>query len=392
MKHRHQAGQDHYRVVGYDPIRTTCDFCGKRDLDGTIVLENASGDVKRAGSDCAANLTGGRPAVLLHRAKKLSLQTPSGLSSPSTYHVPYPEILERADELAADSSFQDWLGESKLLSNSNKPEVYYRGVQQPKNILKGVRGLPSYTPIASAATIYSMRPGDNWGQRKPELLPTSTVQPAFIKANKPLHINDLTTQFGDFLRELRYGEADGITDEEVRKILNYLHNRQTGKAKGGDLLYKIVDEDGDEVEIDFGDVLHGRTQILNLRDDIEMWPEDTLEIADRLHAETYALCDAPMTKKVAERLGHDAFIYTDPFHPGEASEILFDKPDEELEGVGDAYNLEDDEVATIETIRPFSAEQIRPIIPGGVSTTTFLHGLPDVPKNRRQKQTKGRRR
>lgn len=254
------------------------------------------------------------------------------------------------------------------------------------------RAVASYTPLASAAAIYSMRPGDTWGQRAPGLASTSTVQPAFIRSHKPLRLHDLSTTFGDVLRALRYGEPGGITDEEVLRVLNYLHNREVGAASGGDLLYKLVDEDGEEIESDLGDLLHGRTQIQNLRDDIEASPEDTLELADRLHAETYAFCDAPTVKRAAERLGYDAIVHTDPFHPGEASKILFDKEGEELAGVGDEWNLDDDEVVTIDTVRPFSEEQVRPVIPGGVSTATFLHGLPETPTKRRPpKQRKGRR-
>lgn len=405
MKHRHQAGQEHYRVVGYDPFVTICEDCGKRNLDGAVVLMGSAGGEKRVGSDCAARLAGGRPEVLLHRAKKLSLKTPSYLSSPeqSDYHAPYAEVLERADEMRADPTFKEWLGESELVDERGQPEILYRGVQHPRHIhpsaprprRRGQSKLPamfrspraravaSYTPLASVAAIYSMHPSDTWGEHPPSFVQTSTVQPAFVRARKPLRMHTLSATFGDILRALRYGEPNGITDDEVLKMLNYLHNREVGAVSGGDLLYKIVDEDDEEVEDDWGDLLYGRTKIQNLRDDIEMNPDSTLELADRLHAETYAFCDAPAVKRAAERLGYDAIVHTDPFHPGEASRILFDKEGEELAGVGDEWNLDNDEVVTIDTIRPFSEEQIRPIIPGGVSTATFLHGLPETPTKRK---------
>lgn len=404
MKHRHQAEQEHYRVVGYDPLAHVCEDCGKRNLDGAVVLAGSAGGKKRVGSDCAARLAGGRPEVLLHRAKKLSLKTPSYLSSPeqSDYHAPYVEVLERADEMRADPAFKEWLGESELVDENGQPEIMYRGVQHPRHIhpnaprkkTKGpkipaslrsprARTVASYTPLASVAAIYSMRPGDAWGEREPSLAQTSTVQPAFIRVRKPIRVHELSTTFGDILRALRYGEPNGITDDEVLKMLNYLHNREVGEASGGDLLYKVFDENEEEVEADWGDLLHGRTKIQNLRDDIEMDPDSTLDLADRLHAETYAFFDAPAAKRAAERLGYDAFVHTDPFRPGRASEILFDKEGEDLTGVGDEWNLEGEEVPIIDTIRPFSEDQIRPIIPGGVSTATFLHGFPETPTKRK---------
>lgn len=417
-RRRHQTGQEHYRVAGYDPLAHVCEDCGKRNLDGAVVLSGSAGGVKRVGSDCAARLTGGRAEVVLHQAKKLSLRTPSYLSSPeqSDYHAPYAEVLERADAMRADPAFREWARGSELVDESGQPLLLYRGVHHPRHITPKrrkskkrkpsmwntpqTRLLSSYTPLATAAAIYSTHPGSEFGE-KPSMFETSTVQPAFIRAGKPLKIPYTATTFGDVLRKLRYGEPNGITDDEVLRVLAYLHNRivgATGEVFSGDFSYKIVDEDGEEVEADWGDLLHGRTQILNLRDEIESWPDETLEKADTLQAPTYVFADSPTVKKVAERLGYDAFVYSDLFGPGEMSQMLFNKAGEDLEGVEQEDDwLTDDDVLAIQTIRPFSEDQVRPVIPGGVSTVTFLHGLPETPTDRKPpknigKRKKGRRR
>lgn len=403
---RYQAGQRHYRVVGYDPHARACEDCGKQNLDGAVVLADSAGAERRVGSDCAARLTGGRAEVVLHQAKKLSLKTPSYLRSPeqSDYHAPYAEVLERADAMRADPAFREWAAGSTLVNEEGEPLLVYRGVQHPAHIrpvrrkkkkdrsafwrTPQTRLLSSYTPLATAAAIYSGKSGDIFGQSPPELRRTSTVQPAFVRARKPLSIPHIYTTFGDVLRELHYGEPDGITDEEVKLVLNYLHNRvvgATGEYAGGGVDYKILDEDGEEVEADLGDLLHSRTQVLNLRDEIG-WAnstEEVLELADTLHAPTYVFADSPTAKRVAERLGYDAFVYSDLFSPGESAEMLFGKSGEDLEGIEQDWGLEDQEILGIQTVRPFSEEQVRPVIPGGVSTATFLHGLPETPTDRK---------
>lgn len=390
---KHNQERTRYRVVGYDPYTTVCGVCGKSELDGTVVLQDAGGDNKRAGAGCAAKLAGGRPSVVLHRAKKLSLATPSWLTSPEavSYHAPFPEVLERADDLRKSAEFQSWIKDSTLKNKKGRPKIFYRGVLNPARIKKGMRVLPSYTSVPAAAAIYSMTTGDEWGRYPPRLTENSTVNSAFIKAKNPLRLYGLWTTFGNFLRELQYGKPNGITDREVLSTLAYMHNRLVGKRATGSFDYRIVDEDGDVIEPDIGDMLHGRTQIANLYDDIKMWPDETLDFADSLQVATYVLFDAPPVVTAARRLGYDAFIYTDPFHPGQASEILFDKQAGEMWGVDEDYNIEDEDEPTIDVVRPFSDEQVRSIIPGGVSTTTFLHGLPGVPKARRMPNKRRRR-
>ena len=71
------------------------------------------------------------------------------------------------------------------------------------------------------------------------------------------------------------------------------------------------------------------------------------------------------------------------FSPGESAEMLFGKSGEDLEGIEQDWGLEDQEILGIQTVRPFSEEQVRPVIPGGVSTATFLHGLPETPTDRK---------
>ena len=73
-KHRRATPSLAYRIVGYDEGTHVCEACGRRGLDGTIVLEDRRSEERvHLGSDCAANAIGARdPQALVETAKRLA--------------------------------------------------------------------------------------------------------------------------------------------------------------------------------------------------------------------------------------------------------------------------------------------------------------------------------
>jgi len=236
----------------------------------------------------------------------------------------------------------------------------YRGTQSRE--LGGVRKMASWTPSLPVGVIYSARPGDPWGS-KSKFLPTSTV-----------HVGELTDDhkvlrlcaggygtycsFREVLLLLEYGEPDGITDEEAKKILNYMHNRLTGRAKGGEFLVKVVDEDGIELEEDdlpFS-LRNPYTVVRAFRDEFDSWG---LDVAEYLEADAFIYADAPKFLVAAQRLGYDAVSYEDVFLGGTyAARDLLGCDVEDLQGVEENEDLEGNDVPTHETIRPIRADVI----------------------------------
>lgn len=238
------------------------------------------------------------------------------------------------------------------------PVLFFRGTQTAKTE-RTVRGLLSYTPSLAVAIIYSARPGDAWGQRKPEFLRTSTVHAAYLEVGKTLVLNDhgLTIGLGDVLRKLEYGN-DGIADDEVLKIYNYLHNRLIGKAEGGKFAYNVVDEDGEP--LDEGDVPFSlrdpQTLISLARDDFDY----SLEAADSVEADTFIFTDAPAVQRAAKKLGYDAVSYNDAFIGGkEAAEHLLGRNVLELEGITEMQDVEGEWIPSHFSVRPLSVDSVR---------------------------------
>lgn len=233
----------------------------------------------------------------------------------------------------------------------------YRGTQRKEP--KGVRKSPSWTPSLPVAVIYSAVPGDPFSHSHPDayFLSTSTVHIAELPKNT--HVirlcgNGISCSFYEVLTQLKYGEPDGITYDEARKILNYMHNRIMGKAAGGEFQYKIVDEDGDEVEESFS---FRSSRISEFRDEMEY--EEPLEIAERLLADTFIYADAPSFKTAAKRLGYDVVRHADVFVGGiSAAESLLGCDVHELDGVADDLDLEDEDVPVHETYRPLHEDAI----------------------------------
>jgi hypothetical protein len=249
-------------------------------------------------------------------------------------------------------------------------QTVYRGTQ--RETLEGVRKGASFAYSLPVAIIWSARPGDIWHNRKTQFLPTSTVHRAQIDARNPLELSDENySTLGDVLRALQFGASDGITEDETRKIYNYLHNRIIGKASGGEFAYRVFDFDGeerdeDEVPLSF---TNPESMITLARDDWDF--ESTVETAERLVADTYIFADAPAVQRVAMRLGHDVLVYPDVFQAGEdAAQELLGCRVSQLDGVSTARDLKGKRVPVHGTLRLLDPTSIIEI--GGVPTTSLL--------------------
>lgn len=219
----------------------------------------------------------------------------------------------------------------------------YRGTQRSSD--RTVRGSASYTPSLGAAVIWSAVPGSWHGE--PHLLPSSSVSLVELPADRVFVIGEgsTTSTVGEVVRALQ------IEEDEVRKIFNYLHNRLLGKARGGEFGYRVVDDDGEEVEegeVPFS-LLHPETLLSACRD--ELWHDPS--VVDRVTVDAFVLADAPAVQRALARNGYDAVAYRDVFQGGtRAARVLLGVDVLDLPGVEESPDLRDEEVPSHLTIRP----------------------------------------
>lgn len=241
-----------------------------------------------------------------------------------------------------------------------------RGTQKPDD--KGIRGAASYTPSLPVAIIWSAVPGDMWARKPAHFLPTSTIQFARLKTGEGriLRLSDSNYEsFAEILGLLKYGERGGIDQDEAVKILQYMHNRIIGRARGGEFRYIVLDEDGrpeDEGALPLS-FTNPMTLIGELKDAFE-WDDRHFLVshANRLTADTYIFADAPAVQRAAVKLGYEAISYPDLFVGGEsAAKQLLDMEIEDLQGIQMQRDIDSDEVPTHETIRPLTKGAVEPI-------------------------------
>lgn len=160
---------------------------------------------------------------------------------------------------------------------------------------------------------------------------------------------------GEVLRLLRYGEVGGIAHGEALKIYNYLINRESGKARGGEFRYEVLDEDGDPAED--GLDLSGRSRLRDARDSFDAWSD--LDYADRLVADAYVFADAPAFVRAALSLGYDGVVHDDPFEAGPpAAESLLGRRLTPRDGVERRRDVSGEMVPCHTTWRAFSASSV----------------------------------
>ncbi len=245
--------------------------------------------------------------------------------------------------------------------------ILFRGTTRPG--VQGVSKSFSYTPSLPVAIIWSALPGSAWGERKTAFLPTSTVHFAQLRTQHVLDLGANAATLGGILRALHYEEPGGITHAEVLKVFNYLHNRIVGKAPGGEFKYKQIDEDGEEVE-EFS-LRYSGVQLFKEEFD---WTGGGVEIADRFVADTFIFADAPAVQRAARALGYEAIQYEDVFAGGtSAAPELLGLEVEELQGVDESMDIEDDVVPVHDTYRALTDTAIVPT--GAVRTAELLRRL-----------------
>lgn len=179
----------------------------------------------------------------------------------------------------------------------------------------------SFTDSLPVAVIYSARPGDQWGRRDPEFLPTSTVHVVDVNL-KPFYLGsadrmELYYSLGDVIRDLHY--PSDINEDEVTRIYNYLHNRLINKATGGEFSFKLFDENGRELDDDLAGVplsfRHPQTLVSWVaRGEWDDSPRPAT--ADHLVADTFVFADAPAVQRAVVRMGFNTVVYADVFQAG----------------------------------------------------------------------------
>lgn len=229
----------------------------------------------------------------------------------------------------------------------------YRGTQRPE--VQGRQKLTSWTPSKSVAVVYASRPGRIGEPAK--FVDDSTLHEGTLKPGaKILEIcgGDTWCSFGQVLEELKYGEPNGATDEDARKILNYMHNRYVGKVPGGEFKVSLFDEDGNE--LGWSDWGMFSSPISWARDD---WDDEGVDMGDRLLADTYIFSDAPATRRVAKRLGYDALLYYDIFAAGiYAAEDLLGCDKDDVDGVEYLFDVEHEIQPVHTTIRVLEPSEL----------------------------------
>lgn len=241
----------------------------------------------------------------------------------------------------------------------------YRGTQT-QNPERSVRGSQSYTDSLPIAIIWSARPGDSWHGIPTQLLKTSTVHAADLDCKKVLDLREFGTyaSLGTVLKKLKYGTDEGPSIEEASKVYFYLHNRLTGRAKGGDFKYKVFDEDGDEMtDADVPFSFRNPETPIRWHGYPEFEYEPSIATASRLIADTFVFADAPAIQRAAITQGYDCIAYEDVFAGGEsASEaVLGVDLEEAVEGVDYSEDIEGDYVPMHVTFRPLRPELIKPV-------------------------------
>jgi len=265
--------------------------------------------------------------------------------------------------------FQSWFDGSHV-TEDGKPLVVYRGTQRPQ--IDGRLVSPSFTDSKDVASIYSASPDSLRHEEG------ASVYPVYLSIKNPVKLPWHNCSFGDILRALKYGEG-GIEHEEAVDILKHMANRKTamdrpfGKleslAKLGDYRYKVLDEDGDEEEGDFGDLLRGKHPIHTFKEDFDSWGMD---VADRLVADTYAFVDAPAFVRAAQKNGHDGVYHHDILQHEKAIKKLtgkdFEGENEEPHKMWTDFDELDEDLGEVPvhgTWRPFHSAQVKSVFNGG---------------------------
>ncbi len=249
---------------------------------------------------------------------------------------------------------------------SNGAVLMYRGTHGTDPNATQLK-TPSFTPCLDAATIYSAIPGDEWGRRAPSFLETSTVHAAFIDASPVLRLggNEPQANLGDVLRDLKFGQPEGISRDEVVRIYNYLHNRTLGRTPGGTFKYQVFDDEGTLLDLEDDDVVpfsisRPQTIFSVFRESFDFSRDNEILVeASGLVADAFVFADTPAVVRAAQRLGFRGISYMDVFEGAEAAApVLLLCEAEDIDCIEELQDLEGDLVLCHETLRPLPGAEV----------------------------------
>jgi len=241
-----------------------------------------------------------------------------------------------------------------------EPELVYRGTQTP-DMTRSRLGILSFTPCLEAAVIWASDPGGDifrGSYKGPHFLDGSTVWAVHITSPKPLVLGDgnIFSSLQRLLDDLKHGEPNGITHEEIDKLLLYLHQRATGRLVNRTTFeYRVLDEDGeplhetDEVGLSFRNPQTFFSAIRNGDADYDF---------EQVEADTFAFADSKRVQQIAERLGYTSLVYLDTFGGAFAAEPLMGIDPDDIDCVESVYDMDDDEIHAHETVRPLAGAKI----------------------------------
>ena len=298
------------------------------------------------------------------------------LMEPKDYdNVGKPKVAEQAElqeelqeEVTAGAAavgltpkeFTSRVKDTKVVTDDGKPLKVYRGTRNIEFETEGRGRVPSFTSSPDVASTYSSTIGGGPFNIRLSFKEGASVSPVFLSMKKPLDFTaeDNLMSLGNYLAYMEYGnDKNGITKEEVDQLINYMVRRGRGKTKAkGAFVFRLddsfVDPRFDFSRDEYSDLVEFKDEYdsgLSLEDNI---------IQDGLYFDQFIAADAPVTKRVAERLGFDGIIHKDAFGLKEEYEQLTGKKVEGLtqEKREDGFSIIEDDIHI--TYRPFSEEQV----------------------------------
>lgn len=295
------------------------------------------------------------------------------------------ELVDDFESTRLSPEFRRWfVGASDLVRNKDgTPKVFYRGQTGGSGSLQARLVLDSFTDSPGIASLYSTTAG--------EIGTGSNVMPVYLNMSNPLVIPHVFLTFYDVLNLLGFWK-DGIDNEDVTKMLNYLVNRDKAASlasweapKGlknfvGMPSFKVqlrdasdmddYDEDADEDYDIFDDIFKSPLQNFRnaLENALEYPDEDEInKLTLRLAVDTFALVETPAFKRAVEKLGYDGIVHRDSLADTDRVKEFFGVEDlTDVAGVEEGSEDYDwDEMATTHehwTYRPLSRDQVWPLL------------------------------
>ena len=197
-----------------------------------------------------------------------------------------------------------WFKGSKVVDADGQPLIVYRGTRRPGANTK--LSSPSFTADERVATVYASTPTWKGGTIDAEHRSGATVGAYHLAIKNPLKIDEISMPFGDFLDAY----MDGISEEEIAKMLAWLSNRETGKVIGPAFNYEINEDSLPSEYLGFMAVdLRAFLRIVRSED-------FDREVLNALKIDTFTLIDSPAFVRTAKSMGYDGVIHLDAFDTG----------------------------------------------------------------------------